>query len=392
MSLPLTHRGDRSNNAQHTSSAFTLVELLVVIAIIGVLVALLLPAVQAAREAARRTQCQNNLKQMGLAALTHENTYKHYPTGGWSYNWGPDPDRGFGKGQPGGWMYNLLPFMELQNLRQLGAGTNFGSSARQRALTTLITTPVDAYRCPSRGAPALPLSMWNNPVKNMGSWVRAVANTGVFRGDYAANAGTADKFDGETWLTGTANISSSGNYAAVESKILENEAANPVDFFCHGTPASIPERDGLYNCQDGTVFIRSEVEIPSISDGTTNTYLFGEKHINPEEYAGGTVRGEGVGFNTNQAAYCGYEWDNAKVAFNVIIGGLSSNIEDEIALRQPQPDTPGDDGTAKFGSAHPAVFQMVYCDGSVQSISYDVDHLVHSYSASRNDGQIIRKD
>src|SRR5215471_3702209 len=101
---------------------FTLVELLVVIAIIGVLVALLLPAVQAARESARRMQCQNNLKQFGLAFQNHNDMLGHLPTDGWGYFWVGDPDLGFGIDQPGGWTFNILPYCEQKAIYDIAAG------------------------------------------------------------------------------------------------------------------------------------------------------------------------------------------------------------------------------------------------------------------------------
>ncbi|MFM7244212.1 MAG: type II secretion system protein, partial [Planctomycetaceae bacterium] len=108
----------RQRNARR---GFTLVELLVVIAIIAVLIGLLLPAVQSARESSRRTHCVNNVKQMATAALSHEQQHGFFPSGGWGYRWVGDADRGFGRNQPGGWLYSCLPFLEQQVVWQLPA-------------------------------------------------------------------------------------------------------------------------------------------------------------------------------------------------------------------------------------------------------------------------------
>ena len=131
------------------TSGFTLVELLVVIAIIGILVALLLPAIQSAREAARRTQCKDNLKNIGLACLNHADTLNIFPTGG--AGWGnyieeyvepeyPDPNgRPIATDRMGiGWGYQLLPFLEEGSLH----GINRTKQLREAL--------VPIYVCPSR--------------------------------------------------------------------------------------------------------------------------------------------------------------------------------------------------------------------------------------------------
>jgi prepilin-type N-terminal cleavage/methylation domain-containing protein len=130
-------------------AAFTLIELLIVVGIIGVLLGLVLPAVQQVREAANRAQCANHLKQIGLAALAHEAQLGYYPSGGWSVAWTGEPARGNGKSQPGGWIYQLLDFVEQGNLRHAGAGLS--RSGQLQANSETCGVQLALFLCPSRG-------------------------------------------------------------------------------------------------------------------------------------------------------------------------------------------------------------------------------------------------
>ncbi|MBI1249832.1 DUF1559 domain-containing protein [bacterium] len=148
-------------------SGFTLVELLVVIAIIGVLIALLLPAVQMAREAARRMSCTNNLKQIGIALHNCHDTYGYFPGGGQHWGMAPTFTNNNLDGptkQHAGWMVPLLPFMEQANL----ANGNGGTIAQRQI--QIISTPVEGFFCPSRRPPTVHAvtGSWYNPSGNYG--------------------------------------------------------------------------------------------------------------------------------------------------------------------------------------------------------------------------------
>jgi len=166
--------------ARSRRAGFTLVELLVVITIIGILVSLLLPAVQSAREAARRTVCSNNLHQLALAAQQHVEKYGFYPSSGWGYRWTGDPDMGVGIKQPGGWAYDLLPFMDQLAVHQIGAGLT--GAAKKQALKEQRGMVIASFYCPTRRrALALP-----NPEGSINSDTPAVLG----KIDYAANGGS----------------------------------------------------------------------------------------------------------------------------------------------------------------------------------------------------------
>lgn len=346
----------RSSN-RPSPRGFTLVELLVVIAIIGILVALLLPAVQAAREAARRNQCKNHLKQMSLGCLMHVDTHKYFPTGGWGLDWTGDPNRGYGANQPGSWAFSILEYIEEGVVRNGMKGLT--GAGFQQASTQLHQTPISIFNCPSRRPPALRRASWT-PGVIVQTWLPTASTTqGIVKGDYAANVG-----DSTYWASD--NLWRPTSYANAATGAWTNT----------GKCKPVPD----VNCQSGIMYYHSDVGVQQITDGTSKTYLIGEKYVFPDGYEGtSNTTGPGFTFGENQALYTGFEWDNGRVAWN-------ENKALPQEYFQPRQDQPGYDNYGAFGSAHSAVFNMAFCDGSVQGIAYDIDATAHRWLANRFDG------
>jgi prepilin-type N-terminal cleavage/methylation domain-containing protein len=336
---------------------FTLVELLVVIAIIGILVALLLPAVQAARESARRTQCVNNLKNLTLAALNHHDVAKHFPTGGWGWWWVGDADRGFGKNQPGGWMFNILPFTE----ENVGYDTvsdgqpDVHTTEQLNAARELITHPLSLIGCPSRRAGServFPKGPYdgNNYAYNASPAPssRGVAAAVAGRGDYAINCG-------DQIFSGAPSNEVDGGPPTLAASTTYNWCV---------TGRRGATRAGCSTPITGISFQRSQVAARHVTDGTSQTYLIGERYLNPINYE------TGVDIADNETWCTGYNNDNFRNTF-----------------LPPLQDTFGVASYTRFGSIHTDVFVMSYCDGHVEGVALDIEPAVHRMRGNRHDGQ-----
>lgn len=333
---------------------FTLVELLVVIAIIGVLVALLLPAVQAAREAARRSSCQNNLRQHGLATQNFHDTHLFLPplriagSDGWASFW-----------------VLIMPYMEQ---RQLQEKWDLKLKYAEQSQVARETQIKNNY-CPSRRPGGLSKSeqFWvadasppPEPASSGSSETRfgPANNLPGAVGDYAASMGD---------MRGNPNDPNAQHWF--------NTNSNGAIIIANPTPApASPAAAGFQ-----VTMFTSNTRLAVIEDGTSNTFLVGEKHV-PLKMFGRLKVGDGPIYSGAWSAF----------------PGRVAGFEDPLA-RGPTDITPSAgvvDGifARRFGSYHPGVCQFVFCDGSTRPIKTSIDAASLRALAVRNDGEVIKYD
>ncbi len=317
-----------SSVSRQLRRGMTLIEMLLVIAIIGLLIALLIPAVQSAREAARRTECANQLHQIALAIQDHESIYRAIPTNGWGFKWVGSPDRGSGPEQPGGWAYCILPYVEQQNLRSIGQ--RLPEPAQAAALATLLETPITLFKCPTRG----PVALFENDIKttpNNANWVPFVART-----DYAINEGDLH---------------------------IKTDAG--PDSYAQAATYNWPDT----SMATGVSFMRSQVTFGEVRDGLSNTYFVGEKYVSIDNY----LTTDDPGYD--QSLYTGADLDTNRAA------------EDVPAWDGMDMSHVANDGARLFGSAHPQALNMAFGDGHVSRVNYSIDLQTHRRMGNRHDFQ-----
>lgn len=356
-SIETTEVTKKSQNAQirrHRPAGFTLVELLVVIAIIGILIALLLPAVQSAREAARRTQCTDHLKNLTLAMVNHESTFGRLPSSGWVGFWTGDPDRGSGPEQPGSWAYSILPYIEEQALHDMGQGVT-DEPTRRRILQERDAITVAIMNCPSRrnGGPyrgGRVAESGNGSGESM-----PYTQIRCARGDYAANVGDEHEYDQDC------------------------QGISPRDY--GPLPSGFPPPNSEYT---GITYCGTAVKLRHITDGLSKTIALGERYVPQDRYEGlpeAWIADDWsmlVGFQDDTVRSTYYEGEGREPTHTPINDADGEDIAEPIAREL-------------FGSAHSAGCLMSMCDGSVSLVEYDVEAEVFRQMGDRRDGGVVKQ-
>lgn len=305
---------------QRTRNAFTLIELLVVIAIIAVLIGLLLPAVQKVREAAARVQCSNNLKQIGIASHAYHDTTKVLPPAYIGDNT-LDPD-GWAS-----WAVLILPYLEQQNQYNLWDLRYPASKQPQGAWH--VQVPV--FLCPSRPP--------------------AVFSTGDFD---PAGGGLSD-------------------YGASFGSENHNWKCDGVIIPTY-KPGATTTNDPSGN--PWVLSWQAQVSLLGIQDGSSNTIMFGEKHIRPN-----SLRGKAE----DRSIFGGQNNSLRRMA------GIDPNGTDLRPLRRPD-DQSGALANQSFGGPHSGICQFVFADGAVRAVPIAIDLQKLTYLVQRNDGQVATLD
>lgn len=329
----------KSSTPPNRSSGFTLVELLVVIAIIGILIGMLLPAVQQVREAARRSKCANTLKQLGLACHNYESAYMRLPPGGSNLA----PPFGSGAKSPGGhsWMAYSLPYLEQQTLWD---AADFDNNVYTGMMNVLSNQLIPSFKCPSSPMPEFTL------------------NVGTFAmiSDYVAISGNVGGF---------------------------GEIEGPTE-----STAPFNSTFGII-AQNGVFYNNSETGFGDIYDGSSNTMMISEVgdfvfvgQAESRDYRPGgrgeteTQNGPGfhAGWQTNTNPDQLYNCTTLRYLINPGESlTFSTGFDDGVQFRGYN---------APLRSAHPGGVQIVLGDASVQFVSDSVSTTTLAQLANRDDG------
>jgi prepilin-type N-terminal cleavage/methylation domain-containing protein len=361
---------------------FTLVELLVVIAIIGILVGLLLPAIQAAREAARRTDCKNRLKQIGLGLQNHASTHGVFPTGGAviyprieDYVVGNKP---LGAEKQGlGWAYQILPYLEEGALRGLITQDQLQAA----------TVPL--YVCPSRRSVSEAQTTANAEGKQ------------VFLIDYAAaqpctvhcpagSVGCPDpppRYNPQDavpltptsyevnwpaiWGGKNMNSKQQGNQQVYDGVIVRSSWKREASLSTPGNPGGRYLTGGV-----------RPTKFAKITDGTSHTFVLGEKYVRSDMYAGG-------GYSDDHGWSDGWDPDAIR---STCFQPLQDSDGFQYQSLGPADPFGHDKDIPYFGSAHSGGINCIFADGSIHTLNYDIDVVLFNALATRAGEELIGAD
>lgn len=344
-----TNRFGAASRSSRQKSAFTLVELLVVIAIIGVLVALLLPAVQAAREAARRTQCKNQMRQLGIAVQNYHDSRLAFP-----------PNR-IGDGHAT-WLYLILPYIEAANVTTLWEPSDGRISFAPPELRE-ITLPL--LLCPSQShdSTTVELQAWAGP--------NITGSISDYKATFASTCPQQVTRDGSSaasvygpygWDWGTMH--------GTDGVMIQPHRSEDVRYVEPKT-SQLP-----------LVSWKSRTAIKHVTDGTSNTIMIGEA----AKWA--TDRTHTFDGDHNRGEFCGlrakFSTDNERPP-----GKTPAGFEPVGRNLTPFQENVWECG---IGGPHPGTVNVVMADSSVQSVSLDIDAAAIDYLIARNDGEVANLD